>query len=217
MNPAIYPSLISASLLNLQQVITTLDPHCDGYHVDIMDGQFVPNITWGPAFANAIAATTNKTIWVHLMTTDPFTWIDRLELPKNSIVSFHIEANDNTPITIKAIREKGWRASITVSPKTNIVEIVPLLDQVDQVLVMSVDPGFSGQQFLTHTLEKIPLLVAEREKQNLTFSIGMDGGIGKENCAEIVRSGVQDLAIAHAIFGQKDPVQALTELRALLG
>lgn len=212
----IYPSLISANLLNLQTEIQKLDPYCIGYHLDIMDNHFVPNLTWGPAFIDAIGRGTTRQLWVHLMVDNPLSWVEKLTLPANSTVSFHIETKDNVNDIIKFIHDKKWRASITLSPKTNVEAALPVANVVDQVLVMSVEPGYSGQQFLPHVVTKVQELVAYRAKHTLKFSIAMDGGINKDNIAMLAHEGVEDFAIAHAIFGQPDAVKALQELQQLL-
>ncbi|MCX5922447.1 MAG: ribulose-phosphate 3-epimerase [Candidatus Dependentiae bacterium] len=212
----IFPSLISADLLNLQNEIKTLDPYCDGYHLDIMDHHFVPNLTWGVAFMHAIAAATCRPLWVHLMVENPGTWLEELNLPAGSIVSFHIETIKDAMSLINRIHEKKWRASIALSPKTNVETIFPFLNVIDQVLVMSVEPGFSGQQFILAAVDKVDKLVAYRQAHDLPFTIGMDGGINKENITMLVDHGVQDIAIANAIFGHKDRVAALQKLKALI-
>jgi ribulose-phosphate 3-epimerase len=214
---SVYPSLISADLLNLAATIEKLNPYCPGYHLDIMDNHFVPNLTWGPAFIDAItAAAPHKTMWAHLMVENPETWIPLLHLPVDSIVSIHIESLKNVKDIINNIREKKWRASLAISPKTPIQDISPLLPHIDQVLVMSVVPGLSGQKFLPQTWQRLDTLIQERQNQNLSFSIGIDGGVTQENIAQLGRNGVQDFAAAASIFHQPDMVAALQKLNALI-
>lgn len=211
----LYPSLISADLLDLRSQITLLDPYCDGYHLDVMDGHFVPNITWGPAFINTIAATTTKQCWVHLMTTNPQMWIDRFVLSPGSMVDFHIETDVDHQAILDHIRFKGWRCGITLSPNTSITTILPLLRHVDYVLVMSVQPGFSGQTFIPSSLETITALADYRAQQALKFDIAIDGGINELTIQQAVKAGATHIAAAAAIFSQHNPVTALECLKRL--
>lgn len=212
----IYPSLISADLLNLQAQLEALDPYCHGYHLDVMDAHFVPNLTWGPAFINAISRSTYKKIWVHLMVEHPLTLLETLTLNPGSMVSFHIESQEEKTKLIKRIKEKQLEASIAISPKTPVDSIFPYLNSIEQVLIMSVEPGFSGQQFLPEVMHKVAQLVAYRSSSRLKFRIGIDGGVNEENIQMIAQSGVDDIACAHAIFGHADPVERLQHLQELI-
>lgn len=209
---SIYPSLIAAHPLNLYDIIKKLEPYCAGFHGDIMDNHFVPNLTFGADTVNAIDAASSKPTWVHLMVDNPLDWCKSLSLKANSIVSFHIESTKRVEDMIKRIKENNWKASIAIKPKTNVAEIFQYLHLIDQVLVMSVEPGFSGQRFLEPMLKKVTLLVNERTKNNSKFLIGLDGGISMQNISSVIRHGAQDLAIASAIFNQPDPIAALQQL-----
>ena len=211
----IYPSLISADLLNLASELANLDPHCNGYHLDIMDNHFVPNLTWGPQFINAIGDATNLPLWVHLMVDNPDSWIEKMDLPDNSIYSFHIEAVKDAMDTIKHIRKSKWRPSIAIKPETPVDSIFDLLKHVDQVLIMSVEPGFSGQAFISSTSKKIKPLVTYRDENELTFRIGIDGGVNQTNIARLADKGVDDFAIASGIFHQNDVIKAIKDLKEL--
>ena len=207
----IYPSLMAADPLCLENEILLLEPYCAGFHLDVMDNHFVPNITWGADTVNAIAKTA-KLVWLHLMIEQPELFYDTLSLPVDSIVSFHIELELDVINFIKTIREKKHRVSIAISPKTPLSRIVPFLHTIDQVLVMSVEPGFSGQPFLKTTFDRIMELVAYRKKHNNIFRIGVDGGIDTTNIKELMEYGVDDYAIASAIFKSQNPVVALKQL-----
>jgi len=213
---AIYPSLMAADLMNLQSEINRLDNYCAGYHIDIMDGQFVPNITFGSATANSIAQSTYKKTWVQLLVERPEDWLDKLFLPAGSIVSFHIESEGEKIKTINRIKEKNWEPSIAISPKTNVDETFTYLNLISQVLVMSVTPGFSGQPFLPDMTSKVDRLVGYRETSGLEFRIGMDGGIDKENIVMLKDHGVDDFVVGSGIFDNDDPVAALKELDSLI-
>jgi len=212
----IYPSLISSDLLNLQKTIELLDPHVPGYHLDVMDYHFVPNLTWGPAFLTAIASRTQKKLWVHLMVDAPEVWIDALDLPPQTIMTIHIETTNSADRLINLIQNKNWLPSIAISPKTPVDEIFPFLQLAHQALIMSVEPGHSGQQFMPSMMSKVDRLVEYRKEHNLNFAIGIDGGITQENICMVVDRGVDDLGVANAIFGQPDPTQAIQDLKKLI-
>ncbi len=205
----LFPSLISGNLLCIEQSIKQLEPYCDGFHLDVMDNHFVPNLTFGADMVNAIAKSSSKKMWVHLMVDDPMNWCTTLHLSAGSIVSFHFESTPQSQEVAKCITEKKWIPSLAINPKTAVAEIAPLLDVVDHVLVMSVEPGFSGQRFLEHVLPK----VGELKKLKPNLVIGMDGGINLGTIHDVASAGVQDIAIASAIFASDDPVHAIQALR----
>jgi len=211
----IYPSLISADLLNLDAVINTFNPICDGFHVDIMDNHFVPNLTWGAAFANAISAASHNPPWVHLMVDKPEAWLPILNLKAGSTLTFHIENNSDKIQLIQRTREKSLRPSIAINPKTATEETLPFCHLVDQILIMSVEPGFSGQDFMQSVVSKIETLRAMRASKNLSFKIAMDGGIDATNIKMLADKGVDEFAAAKAIFGAADPVAAYEILKKL--
>lgn len=206
---------MSANILELKQEIETLQPYCDGFHVDVMDFHFVPNLTIGPAVVNAIAKAASKELFVHLMVEAPEKLIEFLQLPENSTVAFHQISTPKPTNVIKLITKKGWHTSIALSPDDPVEMVLPLLDQVNQVLVMSVRPGASGQEFIPHALEKVKQLATYRKKKKLTFRIAIDGGINEDNIADVVLAGANDLAIASAIFKTDDRIKALKKLKQL--
>jgi len=209
----VFPSLMAADIMNLRRELEILNPHCEGYHIDIMDNHFVPNLTFGPSIVNAISNATNKQLWVHLMVDNPEKWCDTLKLPAQTIFSFHFESTKDIDGIIKRIKENNWQPSIAIKPKTDISELFPILHMINQVLIMSVEPGFSGQRFLPSAIDSLKELVAHRDQKQLPFVIGMDGGISVENIGTLAQEGVEDFAIASAIFDQPDPIAALQKLR----
>lgn len=211
----LYPSLMAANLLNLEQEIKKAEHESDGFHIDIMDHHFVPNLTFGPETVNIIGRSTSKQLWLHLMIEDASLFMDQITIPANSIISFHAEAVPSIPEMIAIIKEKNWLPSIAIKPNTEIETIAPFLSTVDQVLLMSVEPGFAGQKFIESVIEKIKPLSDYRETNNAHFRIAMDGGINEYNFEKLVKSGVQDFAIGSAVFQQKDPEQFLSKLRKL--
>jgi len=199
----------------MEDEIKKLEPYCDGFHLDIMDNHFVPNLTFGADMVNAISNVTNKQLWVHLMVDDPENWCDTLQLPSQTIFSFHFESTKDIGGIIKRIKENNWQPSIAIKPKTAVSELFPMLHMIDQVLIMSVEPGFSGQRFLPASVDTLKALVAHRNEKKLPFVIGMDGGISAENIQLLAQEGAQDFAIASALFDQSDPVAALQQLKKL--
>lgn len=211
----IYPSLIGADLLHLGNVIKQLNSVCDGYHIDIMDNHFVPNLTWGKKLTNEIERAAAKPSWVHLMVDNPQEWLHLLDLPNGSTLSFHYENTKEKVQMIRRIQEKKWRASIAVNPETPIEKILPLLNVVDEVLLMSVQPGFYGQNFKHEAVEKIDPLIKARSIGKLNFTIAMDGGINETNIQELAQKGVDTFAVASAIFKHDDIVAATQKLYEL--
>jgi len=211
----IYPSLIAGDLMNLRKELSTLDPEADGYHIDVMDYHFVKNLTWGPQFVNAIANTTQKPLYVHLMVDDPTDWLGKFSLPFHSTIGIHIESEGEVRKNLLRIKELHASSSLVVNPGTNIDLIFPYLDIVDTVLLMTVQPGFSGQPFIPDVVQKIDPLLGYRQTDGLKFKIGMDGGIGKHNIAGLAERGVDWFAVGSAIFDAPNRVKALRELKEL--
>jgi len=210
--PTIYPSLMNIDILNLQREIERLDPHVHGYQLDIMDGRFVPNMSCGTNYINAIAGITYKKLWIHLMVENPHDWIDKMVLPAQSIISFHFESNSGIDKMINSIQDKNWLPSIAINPKTPVEKIFPYLPMVYQILIMSVNPGSSGQAFLSETYDKIGELVGYRQTANLPFRIGVDGGLTGDILIKLVKMGANDFAMSSAIFNADDPVAAIEDL-----
>ncbi|HLB94349.1 MAG TPA: ribulose-phosphate 3-epimerase [Candidatus Babeliales bacterium] len=214
----LYPSLIAADLLDLRTAIKELESSCDGFHLDLMDHHFVPNLTWGPDFVNSIACATELPLWVHLMVTNPSDIVEQLQLRTQDLVTLHYESFATPKLLLDLvllIKKTNSKVGIAVSPRTEISLITDLLVQLDQVLIMSVEPGFSGQQFLPATYAKIEQLLQARRDQNLNFRIAVDGGVNLANINKLVQAGVQDLAIGAAIFNSFDTPEI--ELQRLRG
>ncbi len=212
----VYPAIMGIDQDGLQK-LKMLQGLCDRVHIDVMDTIFVPNGTQG---VSHIYETAEKYVflpWVHLMVQFPLSFYQQLVLPIGSIVSFHIESVVDIFEMIKIIKEKNHRASIAISPKTPLEELMPYVNLIDQALVMSVEPGFSGQPFLSEVIQKIERLVHYRQEGKYMFRIAVDGGIDSANIVSLASKGVDDFAVSSGIFGKKDPVVALRELRDLVG
>lgn len=213
MNPIkIFPSLIASNLFKLEATMVTLEPVCDGFHIDIMDNHFVPNLTWGPLFVNQIATFSNKPLSVHLMVEKPETIIDQLKLKPRSTLAFHVETTSDVDSIISRITSKKLLVSIALNPTTPLETIFPYLKKVDEVLLMSVAPGFSSQKFLPESYTRLQALVSYKKQHDLSFAIAMDGGINQNNIHELTRKGCSTFCIGSAVFDATNPV---TEVKAL--
>jgi len=210
---AIFPSLISSDILNIRRTLDHLDKYVDGYHLDIMDDHFVPNLTWGPLFINEIAHATKKILFVHLMVEKPESWLSRLTLRDGDTLAFHIENKVDHISLINSIKEKKIKSSIAISPKTPLEKILGLANVIDQILLMSVEPGASGQSFIESSIGRLKSLVEFRRQHNLGFKIVMDGGINQENISQLTEIGVDQVACASSIFGSGDSVENIIKLR----
>lgn len=202
-----YPSLIAADLLNLKKEIQLLDPHVPGYHLDVMDYHFVPNMTMGPDWINAIRKATDKPLLIHLMVDNPENYLDRFTLNKDDIVSVHPESPSTLSFKelLHAIKAKGWIPSIALNPETPISIIKELAIQPQHILLMSVNPGFSGQEFMPVVYDKI--------KQLSGVPIAVDGGINPSNAKKLLEAGASQLVVGSALFNEGNPLKALQELQ----
>lgn len=217
MEKYIYPSVIDINISSIEKELKPLDQECPGYHIDIMDGEFVHISNSGVAMANAVASHSMKTKhWAHLMVNFPQMYVNALTLAPGSCITFHFESQYEIKDIIKSIREKKWMVSIAIKPKTAPEKIFPFLSEIDQVMVMSVEPGYSGQPFLPESIEKVQLLAAYRDTSKLPFRIGIDGGINKNNIKQLAQLGADDFAVASAVFAAPDRLQALRELKDLI-
>lgn len=205
----IAPSILSANRKKLQQEVKAVEKYADLIHVDIMDGKFVPPITFKADEIKAVKTKLAKD--VHLMVEYPLTdgWIDRFKDAGASIITIHWESKDNTNEAIKAIKKKKCKAGISLNPATPLYKIKPYLDKVDMVLVMSVNPGYAGQSFIMPVLTKIKHL--RRLKPDLDIQV--DGGISKKNIGKAYRAGANIFVAGSSIFGKKDRKKAIMDLK----
>ena len=186
----IAPSLLSADFLNLKKDVETFNTSkAEWLHYDVMDGNFVPNISFGPQILKQVNTITDKFIDVHIMVDNPLEVVDYFDGCKVDMLTFHYEAVDSlqqAKQVIKKIKEKGIKAAISVKPKTEVEAIYPLLDQLDMVLVMSVEPGFGGQKFMSDMLEKCDKLDEYRNEHKLNYLIEIDGGINGQTAKSAI-------------------------------
>jgi ribulose-phosphate 3-epimerase len=212
----ILPSILSADFAQLGEEIHKVEAGgASMLHVDIMDGHFVPNLTVGPPVVRSIRKITKMTLDVHLMVTDPDRYAPVFIEAGADQVSIHAEAARHLDGTLRLIQSEGIPAGVVLNPATPVSMLEDVLGLVDYVLVMSVNPGFGGQRFIPRALDKIRHLDSMRKQQGLKFAIQIDGGVNKENVAEIVRAGCDWLVSGASIFHSPDPAATVAEMREL--
>lgn len=206
MTRIISPSMLSADFGNLERDTKMIDRSAaEWVHIDVMDGVFVPNISFGFPVMKPIRQATSKVLDVHLMIVEPERYVAKFVAAGADYVTFHIEATENSEACISAIKEAGAKAGISIKPKTEVEALNGLLDKVDMVLVMSVEPGFGGQSFIPSALDKIRELDKIRKEQGLSFLIEVDGGISSANAGEVFAAGADVLVAGSAVFCAEDP------------
>ena len=206
MTRIISPSMLSADFGNLERDTKMIDRSAaEWVHIDVMDGVFVPNISFGFPVMKPIRKATNKVLDVHLMIVEPEKYVRRFVEAGADYVTFHYEATDDIEGCIKAIREAGAKVGISIKPATDATALTDILSKVDLVLVMSVEPGFGGQSFIDGSLDKIRDLAKMRREQGLDFIIEVDGGISAKNAAEVFNAGAEAWVAGSAVFGAADP------------
>jgi ribulose-phosphate 3-epimerase len=210
----IAPSVLSADFGRLAEEVRAVDAAgADYIHVDVMDGRFVPNITIGPVVVAAIRRATKLPLDVHLMIEDPDRYVDDFAKAGADIIGVHVEACTHLHRVIQQIKHAGKRACVVLNPATPIDHVRHVLAYVNQVLIMSVNPGFGGQAFIPEVLEKVGELRSEIDRRGLDVDIEIDGGIKPDNIVEAARRGVDVFVAGSAIFEQADYAQAIKSLR----
>jgi len=198
----IAPSILSANILNLKQEIDeTTVAGADLIHVDIMDGNFVSNISIGPDVVKAIDTITNIPLDVHLMISRPELAFQNYCLPNVEYISIHAETTNHLDHLIQLIKSQNKKAGVAINPASSIEMIKPILSIVNLIVIMSVNPGFGGQKFIPYTLDKIKELVEIRSRYHYNFLLEIDGGVKLDNCKKIAEAGVDILVAGSAIFG----------------
>lgn len=215
----IAPSVLSCDLLALsEQVRAVEEAGADWLHVDVMDGHFVPSITFGPKFVEALRRISGLPLDVHLMVEEPEAWVEPFAAAGASVVSFHVEACRHPRRLCRQVRSLNVKAGVALNPATPPDLLRYLASDLDLVVVMSVDPGFAGQPFLPETLSKIGETRRALEDLGGEVAIEVDGGVGPANAASLAASGATVLVAGSSVFGQPDPAAAVAGLRrSLLG
>ncbi|MBI3684265.1 MAG: ribulose-phosphate 3-epimerase [Acidobacteria bacterium] len=212
----ILPSILSADFARLGEEITRVErAGVSMLHVDVMDGHFVPNITIGPPVVKSIRKITKLTLDVHLMITDPDRYAPAFIEAGADQISVHQEVCPHLDRTLRMIQSEGALAGVVLNPSTPVSTLEEVLDLADYVLVMSVNPGFGGQQFLPNSLNRVRALEARRRQRGLAFHIEMDGGLGPENVLDAVQAGCDWVVAGSSIFHSDDPETAVKRMQQL--
>lgn len=212
----IAPSVLASDLADISSGLGLMQQcGCDLVHWDIMDGHFVPNLTFGPGTVRWARNHCTLPFDVHLMVTEPMQYLPLLTDVGVEMVSFQIETTNYAPRLISLMRDLGFRPSVALNPQTPLVAIEEILDLVDNVLVMSVDPGFGGQDFMPSTFAKLEKLIEYRESNNFVFSLQVDGGVNLNNASELAATGVDIVVTGSSFFNADDQGSFVRRIRGL--
>jgi ribulose-phosphate 3-epimerase len=214
--PIIAPSLLAADFLNLEKECRMLnESEADWFHLDIMDGRFVPNITFGPMLVDVFRRATKKVCDVHLMIEEPGLYAEQFKNAGADNLSVHIEACPHLHRNIQQIKNLGMKAGVAINPHTPVSALSDILADIDLVCIMSVNPGFGGQKFIPYTLEKIKQLRRMIDERGLNVHIEIDGGVTLENAAAIHAAGADVLVAGNTVFKSADPKGTIAQLKLL--
>lgn len=210
------PSLLSADFANLAKDIEMINnSEADYLHLDVMDGVFVPNISFGFPIIDAVAKICKKPLDVHLMIVEPQKWIERIKATGAEIMNVHLEACLHLDRTVNAIKEAGMKAGVTLNPATPVSLLVDIISQLDLVLLMSVNPGFGGQSFINNTLKKVRELKVLRDSSGSHAMIEVDGGVNAETGKLLAEAGADVLVAGNYVFKCENPEQRIRLLKNL--
>jgi ribulose-phosphate 3-epimerase len=215
-NTLIAPSILAADFANLQRDIEMINSsEADWFHIDIMDGVFVPNISFGMPVLEAITKHAKKTIDVHLMIVDPDRYIKTFAALGSNILTVHYEASTHLHRTLQAIKAEGMKAGVALNPHTNVSLLEDVIKDIDLVCLMSVNPGFGGQSFIENTYAKVEKLKDLIIKKNTTTLIEVDGGVTDKNAKLLVQSGADVLIAGNFVFKSENPIETIADLKKL--
>ena len=215
-NTLIAPSVLAADFANLQRDIEMINAsEADWFHIDIMDSVFVPNISFGMPVLDAINKHAKKTIDVHLMIVDPDRYIASFKKLGADILTVHYEACTHLHRTLQAIKAEGMKAGVALNPHTNIDLLEDVIQDIDLVCIMSVNPGFGGQSFIENTYSKVEKLKALINRKKAATLIEIDGGVTNKNAKQLADAGADVLVAGSYVFGDQDPIATITDLKQI--
>ena len=207
------PSMLSADFGHLDRDTRMIDRSAaEWVHIDVMDGVFVPNISFGFPVLKAITSATEKFMDVHLMIVEPEKYVERFAQACADLVTFHIEATDKVEECIELIRKSGAKVGVSIKPKTPVEALEPILDKIDLVLVMSVEPGFGGQSFIEGSTDKVRALRGMIDSKGLDVMIEIDGGVSRHNAGELYEAGCDALVAGSAVFKAPNPEEEIVAI-----
>jgi ribulose-phosphate 3-epimerase len=216
MNHLIAPSILAADFANLQRDIEMINAsEADWIHVDVMDGMFVPNISFGFPVITAVKKHAKKPLDVHLMIVDPDRYLERFKDAGATGMIVHYEVCPNLHRTVQYIKELGCRAAVALNPHTPVALLEDIVADLDQVLIMSVNPGFGGQKFIEHTYKKLRDIKELARRKNPGLLIEVDGGVDATNAAQLIEAGANVLVAGNSVFSAPDPSAAIANLKSL--
>jgi len=215
-NTLIAPSVLAADFANLQRDIEMINnSEADWFHIDIMDGVFVPNISFGMPVLEAIAKHAKKTIDVHLMIVDPDRYISTFKKLGADVLTVHYEACTHLHRTLQAIKAEGMQAGVALNPHTNVSLLEDVIKDIDMVCIMSVNPGFGGQSFIENTYAKVEKLKEIITRNNASTKIEIDGGVTDQNAAQLIKAGADVLVAGSFVFKAENPITTIANLKKI--
>ena len=205
--------MLAADFLHLEKDVQTVNRYADLFHLDVMDGVFVPNISFGFPVIEAIARKAEKPMDVHLMIVQPEKYVERFAKVGAEMISFHLNATEDPAAVLKQIRSLGVKAGLVINPDIAVEDLYPYLKDADFILLMSVFAGFGGQKFIEATYERVRSLSAEIKRQGLSIPIQVDGGVSASNASALVEAGAEILVAGSAVFKAEDPAAVIAAMR----